>query len=288
MKQPFILFIFLSLLFYACRKDTAQEPCTDPLNPDCVNYKPCNGTQPITADFDITVASEYDEDYQNLKAILFDSIFPPGEIRFEAVLNNAKYTWKSDRQVPKNSLKKWSYYFMNNPTPVNSSEDTSVYGEYKYTLTVVKDVNTFCYPNDIPTATLTKTFFIKRPSQLLTSGKFRVLFDGYTDSNTIQILSNSHVDIKDAGVLFDTESRDTRILVGFKDTKDDSIFVSSGYGTYFVNRVIYFDKQEQQSCKRPFNGIFKVNPNDYSIEGKYDIRNQQGTIVTHKFKGRKL
>jgi hypothetical protein len=46
-----LLFISFILLITACRKDIAPEPCTDPLDPNCVTYHPCNGQDPTSADF---------------------------------------------------------------------------------------------------------------------------------------------------------------------------------------------------------------------------------------------
>ncbi len=50
MNKHILWFCFI-LLLAACHKDIAPEPCTDPLDPNCVNYHPCNGQEPTSADF---------------------------------------------------------------------------------------------------------------------------------------------------------------------------------------------------------------------------------------------
>ncbi len=272
----------------SCRKEKAPEPCTDPFNPNCINYNPCNGVQPVTADFKMWYTlPEYATDYQKKKKILSDSVFTPGEIYFEAVLTNASYQWKINNSTSIGNPQKVIKGFYNKLTPINTPKDTSIYGEYVCTLIVKKDANKSCYPNDVSTATITKKIIIKRPSQLLTSGKFKVLFDGYIDSNIVTILPWTHVNKEDAAE-FEDESIDSRVFTGFKDSKEDSIVVQSYfYNNFFMDKVIYLDIDELYP-NVPYNGVFNVNPITFKIEGVYFIKNKEAIHKKNKFKGRKL
>ena len=288
MKRYITMIILALSVLSSCRKEIVPEPCTDPLNPNCINYHPCNGVQPVTADFEMWyMLPDYASDYQTKKKLLVDSVFTSGEIYFKAVLNNATYQWKFNNSTSTETRKKFEKRFYTKYNPNNTQPDTSIYGEYSCTLTVKKDANKSCYPNDVSTATITRNFIIKRPSQLLTSGKFKVLFDGYADSNTIVILPWTHVNKNDA-VEFDDESSAFRVFVGFKETIKDSIVVPTYfYNNFFMDKFIYLDKKEEFP-HIPYNGVFNVNPQTHDIEGGYFIKNRDGIIKQHHFKGRKL
>jgi hypothetical protein len=276
--KPTLAVTLLTLLILSlttCKKDIAPEPCNDPLDPNCINYHPCNGVQPITADFDMW--------YYVPGLDLFieqDSVFPPGTILFKAKLNNAAYLWL----LGKDTERVQSDYrvFDNNPGQPN---DTSIYGKYYNTLTVNKTPNKNCHPNDAAVATLTRSITIKRPSKLLTSGLFKVLFDGYADSNIISILT-WHGGYN-GSQLFDRESPSYRAFVGFKDTRSDTVGGSNN--DWYLDKNIYL---KGSGVSYPYDGIIRVNPLTFIIEGNYKITQflpDGGQIPKqHRFKGRKL
>jgi len=101
------------------------------------------------------------------------------------------------------------------------------------------------------------------------------------------ILPRTHVDEATA-VEWNPEAPNYRLFVGFKDTKRDSIIVPPDfYANFFMDKIIYLGKEGRWPYV-PFNGIFKVHPYDFTIEGNYEIQNQENVMVKHKFKGRKL
>lgn len=268
MKTPTYYF-FVLILMVACRKDVATMPCTNPLDPACVNYHPCNAVQPVTADFEMW----YGDNLQN-KWVIEDSVFPPGAILFKAKLNGAQYKWvlgKDTEYVQKD------YRFFD----PKFDGDTSVYGTYYNTLTVWKIPNTACYPNDKSTATVTRSINIKRPTQLLTSGKFMVKFDGYADSNIIQIIP-WYNDFPEP----DLESPTTRWFIGFKGTEKDTQYVEGLNEGYFFGDKLIQLAPASNYYSLPGDGYIKVNPLDLTIEGNYKAGLRP--YKQYYFKGRKL
>jgi len=272
-----LAWVAVALLFVTCKKDIAPEPCTNPLNPDCVGYHPCNGVQPVTADFEMWLVYfpggklEYIEE---------DSIFPAGNIMFKAKLNGAAYQW----QLGKETLTVQQDYRLFANHPSLNPPDTSVWGTYYNTLTVHKTPNLSCYSTNDTIATLTRSIIIQKPSKLLTSGKFKVLYEGDKDSTIIQFQPWEKNIIVGQPEYY-TESEGQRIFIGFKDTYADTIIAAY---CIFTNRTIYFNRLTSPYPGLPINGKATVNPSSLLIEGKYDIKPKNKGFITHRFKGRKL
>jgi hypothetical protein len=272
-----LLWITCILALAACEKDIAPEPCTDPLDPNCVTYHPCNGVQPITADFEMWSV------YYSAGKLVYveqDSIFPEGLILFKSKLNGATYKWQLGLDTE--SVKQVERYFY------SPNNDSSMWGTYYNTLTVWKTPDSNCYPNDKPTATLTRSITIQRPSKLLTSGMFKVLYERDADSTIIQIQPWAN-DFR-MNPNFSKESNSSRVLIGFKGVFDveynsDTVFMEGGAITH---KKVLFIRDKAYLTNLPYNGEIVVNPNDLTVHGKYDILPRNLQIVTHRFKGRKL
>jgi hypothetical protein len=58
----------------ACEKDIAPEPCQNPLDPNCVNYHPCNGQEPTSAAFTMEeVVNAPTNGWPTLDRIVYDT-----------------------------------------------------------------------------------------------------------------------------------------------------------------------------------------------------------------------
>ncbi len=274
MKNYFVLLLFISPILNSCHKDNTVEPCTDPLNPNCINYHPCNGVQPVTADFEMW----YYNPALN-KKIHEDSIFPPGVILFQAKLNGAQYQWLLGKDT---ETVQQDYRIFGAAPP-----DT-IYGTYNNSLTVWKTPNKSCYPNDVATASLTRKITIVRPSKLQTTGLFKVLFDGYADSNIIQIQPWEQNFAYNPNA--DRERVGDRIFIGFKDLLKDTLLTdNSSENFWYMNTIIYLGNYNGRLF--PYGGTITVDPNTQIIEGNYKINqlvNGKEVVKQHHFKGRKL
>ena len=272
MEKFIMLFAVVCMSISSCRKEIAPEPCTDPLNPNCINYHPCNGVQPVTADFEMW----YYDRISDFK-IHEDSIFPPGTILFKAKLNGAQYQWLLGKDTETVQL---DYRIFGAAPP-----DT-IYGTYNNSLTVWKTPNKNCYPNDLATASLTRKITIVRPSKLQTTGVFKVLFDGYADSNIIQIQPWAQNFPYNPNA--DRERISDRIFIGFKDTRSDTLSFGTANGDYYyMNTIIYLGTYDGPGI--PFGGKITVDPASQTIVGNYTIE-LKGTEIKkqHHFKGRRL
>jgi hypothetical protein len=271
-----ILLITCIMALAACRKDIAPEPCTDPLDPNCVTYHPCNGVQPVTADFEMWYGDALLG--QNGRWVVQDSVFPPGEILFKAKLNGAQYQFilGLDTETVQQDYRIFRPRFF---------KDSSIYGIYYNTLTVWKAANLSCYPNEQAMARLTRSITIKRPSQLLTSGMFKVLYEGDTDSTLIQITTWAQTSM---GTLdMEAENAGHRYFIGFKGLSKDT-FRTDDYlrGYWYTDKLIILPGGSMPSLDDPQNGYIRVDPHTLIIEGKYDLKwpNQ----VSYTFKGVKI
>jgi hypothetical protein len=272
-----ILWITCILALAACEKDIAPEPCQNPLDPNCVTYHPCNGVQPVTADFEMWRV------YYSAGKLVYveqDSVFPEGLISFKAKLNGATYKWQLGLDTV--NVKQVERYF-NSPR-----NDSSMWGTYYNTLTVWKTPDSNCFPNDKPTSTLTRSITIQRPSKLLTSGIFKVVYEGDMDSTIIQVQPWA-TDFR-MNPNFSKESNGSRALIGFKgvfdvEYKSDTVFAE---GFVYGNKKLLFIREKAHLIYLPYNGEITINPYDLTVQGKYDILLKNLQVVTYRFKGRKL
>jgi hypothetical protein len=277
MKKQLLL-ITCILALAACRKDIAPDPCTDPLDPNCVTYHPCNGVQPVTADFEMWYGSYLGGTDLKGRWVVQDSVFPPGDILFKAELNGAQYQFilGLDTVTEQQDYRRFVKSFWN---------DTSIYSTYYNTLTVWKTPNLSCYPNEQAMARLTRSITIKRPSQLLTSGMFKVLYDGDTDSTLIQIKTWALTSM--GTIERDAENPGYRYFIGFKGLRRDTFMTEgSNRGFWYTDKLIILPGGSMPSLDHPQNGYIRVDPHTLIIEGKYELK--WPSQVSYTFKGVKL
>jgi len=274
MKKQLLL-ITCILALAACRKDIAPEPCQNPLDPNCVNYHPCNGLQPVTADFEMWYGDHLLD--RNGRWVVQDSVFPPGDILFKAKLNGAQYQFVLglDTVTEQQDYRRFVKSFWN---------DTSIYGTYYNTLTVWKTPNLSCYPNEQAMAQLTRSITIKRPSQLLTSGIFKVLYEGDTDSTLIQITTWAQTSM--GTIDMDAENPGYRYFIGFKGLRKDTFMTDSRRAFWYTDKLIILSGGSIPALDHPQNGYIRVDPHTLIIEGKYDLR--WPSQVSYTFKGVKI
>lgn len=143
MKYQIFLSTFLLSLLVACRKDIAPEPCTDPLNPNCVNYHPCNGTQPTKADF---VLEEFigDRDFGNY--VEGDTIWCCNSVRFRPLQTADEYIWILGADTVREKIAYRSKF------PLE--------GWFDATLIIKRKPNRQCYPDDDGVDTLHRKFYV--------------------------------------------------------------------------------------------------------------------------------
>lgn len=260
----------------ACKRELAPEPCTDVTNPNCVNYDPCYGVQSVTADFEMwafdPVLAAQGPGYLKDAFISEDSIFQPTAVYFRAKLKGASYVWQLGTEMVTDS---GDYRYF------DASGNPGIYRVYNNSLTVTKNPNYSCFPNDTNWATKSRSLKIVRPSQLLTSGTFRVKYEGMRDSVTLQILTWNSFE----GTNKDTSCTYCRLLLGFRDAVEDSNYVYNGY---YTNKIIKFQSNPSMD---PYNGYFKVDPSSQAVLAEYDQEvDVNGVSITkhYKCRGRKI
>jgi hypothetical protein len=90
-----ILLSFSLLLIAACCKE--EEECTDPTNPNCVNYDPCYGLEKPSAAFIMEEGGRLEwQDGQLVPRFFASDVFIGGNVRFRSELTNLneyKHTW---------------------------------------------------------------------------------------------------------------------------------------------------------------------------------------------------
>jgi hypothetical protein len=172
---PILTISLLAMLALgACKK---EKPCKDPSNPKCENYDPCYGKKAPSADFIIGQSSP--QSYFGMQSFEFisdDTMFAPfyRNIDFMAKEEGAEYEWKLGSETI--TARRFKRGFSN-----------VGYGRYFATLTIRKEVDNTCFPDYIGTTTKTKYFEIRPLYEFPIMGVYRVLFDGETDSSTIEI-----------------------------------------------------------------------------------------------------
>src|SRR5690554_3625779 len=86
----------LAFVFYACCRDD-DNTCSDPTNPECENYDPCYGQNPLTAEFKI-----FDEIFQagpQAGTWYEDDVIWDGRIKFSAIEKDAYYKWYLGQEI---------------------------------------------------------------------------------------------------------------------------------------------------------------------------------------------
>ncbi len=282
-----VLLVGLTLSLNSCREEC---PCVDETNPECDNYNPCWDKKPVTADFEmgymLRVTRPFDEYVEEFQP---DYAFERVNIGFRPVDYNPsdsiKYTWLLGSEV------------INEPEFYRNFSSTTE-DEIPVTLIVEGKPNLDCFPLDDGQDTLTKMIrLIDGVCNTAASGRFRVKFDGYSDSVTVSVLNwgknggvgsmpfipeDSCHDLGAQFVGFDPEKRSGSDTLwetpGFYRTNSKHIYLKGAYLDYTIA-----------------DGTFEVKDNGDAF-GEYHIRipidrDETGTLYKNepvKFKGRKI
>jgi len=280
MKNTYYMFILLSVFFLAigsCRK----KHCHDPKNPECENYDPCFGKNPVTADFIFGGLAPIDyPDY----TMCTDTIFMSGGedrrgldygvvMKFQALEPNAKYTWKLGAETI--NEKEFERWFIKSGLP----------GVYQATLIVEKTPDAACFPKDDGKDTITKKFTLMPHYQLPIMGKYKVLFEGSKDSTIIEIQPweiSGLTQFKNYKIV-DSLSMLYTTIINFQNKRDTvTHFLFDGITT--GNHIYLFDSP---SDYHPHSG--KVDLKGSQIAATYHYgASWDGSLVKYVFKGRKL
>lgn len=274
-------YFYLLLLLFSiqnCKKD-CNDNCNDPNNPNCGNYNPCLSVKPVSADFIMgaMVSSNFKIKEYNLPYIE-DSIFSQGGdlkdlfLYFKANETGAKYKWLLGAEVITDSV------FVRDFRGVPE-------GEYSITLIIEKKPNTICFPNDDGKDTLTKSFWILPVYQTPIVGKYKVLFEGFTDSSIVQIKPWKSKDNIKWPVL-DSISKNHLSFINFDNSMDTIESYKIISRSLWTGSNIYFVLDETPETNATWfttsNGNIRILNNNQII-GSYSYLRKQ-----RKFKGRRL
>ncbi len=260
-----------------------DEPlCNDPSNPQCPNYNPCYGKKSVTADFEMSqMFAVVTPDY--LDKFNPDIAFERDRIGFRPIgLDTAtKYTWLLGSEI------------ITEPSFERNFANTQQTGEnnIQITLIIEKKPNLICFPNDDGRDTITKHIrFVESPCEYLTSGDFKVLFEGDKDS-TIVGVRNWHQPVAGSRKPIDDSCRfRRRVLLGFDHNKiqqDTGWDGSDGY--QFNSKIIFAPSLGGGTEGTAYNGYFKIDPLSLKIEGEHQILYPDTKFSKkYRFKGRKI
>jgi len=205
---PILTISLLTMLALgACKK---EKPCKDPSNPKCENYDPCYGKKAPSADFIIEGNAWHALIFNGKdKFSIEDSIFYPNGngIRFIAKEEDAKYTWKLGSET----IEQKEFYRTFGSTP---------FGTFWVSLNIEKDVNNRCFPDYTGTATLTKKFETRPYYAFPIMGKYKVLFEGSTDSSIVEIRPYKTSTVWLRWEVLDSMSSDHVAFIGLRNGTD--------------------------------------------------------------------
>ncbi len=258
-KYLYILSIFCTLLCSTCSYE------------DIVPENPCANQEEVKAI--IEMAQYMGRNFDNKDTFIVEptDIFSNGSIRFDALIENAKYTWILGAETL------YTKSFIRNMSTVPP-------GQYQVTLIVQKTPNKTCFPRDNGMDTFTRVFSTTDEAcSFLTNNSFKgVWVNESADSFEITIANWNVLDgnwtVRDScrgNVNFVNLNKG----VAFRpDVKHDTIW--GPYSSSLNTNTFVYMRGEGVDWQVP-HGFLKVNPVDTSIEGTYSLQNK-----THHFKGR--
>jgi hypothetical protein len=277
-KLGLILFIITTFIFQNCK----DEPlCNDPSNPKCPNYDPCYNKKTVTADFEMSQMFAYVTPFY-LDKFNPDIAFERDRIGFRPVNmdTSATYIWKLGSEI----ITEVSF--------VRNFANTQQTGENNIpiTLIIVKQPDLKCFPNDDGRDTVTKYIhFVESPCEYLTSGDFKVLFEGDRDSviigvrNWFQSTSGSKFPINDS-----CKFRSIKLL-GFDHDILPRDTGWNGTGGFQFNSKIIFTYGSGSYIGTAYNGYFRVNSKTLKIDAEYEIYHGKNEFSKRfKLNGRKI
>ena len=258
LKNYFLIALFGAVVLAGCRDDNdAQEcptQCDDPSNPECPNYDPCFGENPVTAEFRMfdeifTAGPEANTWYE-------DDVIWDGRIKFQAVEKNAYYKWYLGDQVVEGY---GDSVVIRNTVHLDP-------GFYPAALVVEKEPNTSCFPQDSGRDSTFRFFQVKNVCDLLIMNKFKGVYEhNPTDSLVIEFFP-AKLGPGNQGYEYTCDEFLLMVAVNLRND-GDSIWASGPTG--ILNR---YWKQRSGGSLAPV-GDFEVFP-DLTCRGEYRIINQ--------------
>lgn len=180
----FLLFV-LTCFGILLTAESCKKECHDKSNPDCENYDPCYGQEPVTAKIEIgqffPVANP---EFTNVS--ILEEKFIAGYIHFNCPVPNAKYTWTLGAETITSQKFERSF------------DETLPKGTYTVKLVIEKEPNKSCFPTDDGVDTFIKTFELVPVCQTLTIGIFKGVWEGSTDSTLFSIRPVDYNNRKDS------------------------------------------------------------------------------------------
>jgi hypothetical protein len=216
-----------------------KKKCYDPSNPDCDNYDPCFGKNPVSAAFKIQEVVQFHTIPEGWGEVPDTDTITTYGVQFTALEDGAEYEWHIGREV----LKGKKVY----------RENFTQLGTYPIQLIVKKQPNKACFPNDDGMDTVTRMMYAGiwlDHSPVL--GKFKGHVTNPIDTLTIDIIKTP---INTGGII------DTIVVpYNWGGKQDDCRYAAGGgYGKTIFKRL-YFD----------YRGI--ITPNCYSAAGVFEIK----------------
>ncbi len=176
-----ICFITLILILSNCKKDTIITPCDDVNNPNCPNYNPCNGKEPIVSNFNV----------YNYRFSVFSGLYTKYSDtvvfyngKFIVNLQNANCTWIFDN---KDTLQGAIVSFGTASVAIGGHyiSDSTM---HKVKLIVKATPNLNCFPNDDGIDSITKYIQFKNYKDAYICGTYKgALTSNPTDSFIVTI-----------------------------------------------------------------------------------------------------
>jgi hypothetical protein len=261
MKKLFYL-LFVSLIWSGCKKDddNPECPCTDPSNPECINYDPCFGNGEPNASFFTEDRLIYPEFGEYLW--IHDTILKGGPIRFRSPFEgpDITHTWYVGAETLHESSVERNFNAVQRPAEITVSH------------VITYPVDTICYPAAAGRDSVSQTFhLIDSISEFLTiENTFRGVLNNETDS-------------------FDFEFRALRHFIG-----TPAAWNTPGWGIYMINFHNNQDSVRNDGwdfTNTHFSltdggfprGLLVIDPQDYSVELNYTFID---VPTEYTFKGR--
>ena len=169
-----ISILIILFTFNSCKKDCK---CQDPSKPECENYDPCYGKR--TPNFGFTYGSQWvtEEYFFGIKNYVHDKdslIQNNNRIKFTANKIYDSVVWKLGQET----IFEKSFVRLFNEVPE---------GYYQCQMIGLRPKQS-CILNDDGIDTVIKRWYMMPIPKLPIMGKFKVLFDGYSDSSIVEVL----------------------------------------------------------------------------------------------------
>ena len=271
---------------HSCKK----EKCNDPTNPDCENYDPCYGKSPVKAEMMLGLYHPFLVVNGDESFICEDSVFrAPGTEK----LPESSYMWNSDIVFKCLTSGAETYWKLGSENITDKlfirtfPFGEGIMGKYQVQLIVEKEPDIKCFPLDDGIDTIVKTFEFVPNYELPIMGVYRVLFEGDTDSTTIEIRPWAFKQGSWGEKNFEIESTKSNYclaLINFRNCQDTFAHFTLEC-SYTGNKIQFGDFPASATPSRG-----NVVLNNSNIEAVYSTAHKikQIPYTQYKFKGRKI